>query len=549
MFRVKNFLSLTVFVIGVVAGTLLFPCFSFAQNYWRLGNDLFWYASFSFIMPNTSVYLYAETEPNTYKIYFDGNWSTLWSMGIMDMVYDQEANLLPNNFVRDWYTFEWWSTSRTWPVEYLDQAEVKNLTIEDLWTVTLYAQRSGSNVPYTIEYYQENVDWTWYDLVETGAMYGNAGTWIVLTWKMYTWFTLLTWVEISITSGWVVPYYYTRNTYNLTVKDRDNILIDTWVKYWAIIELPADPVWTWNAFSWWDNVPEGGVMPAEDVVITSKWSYGVHTITFDTNGWSEIAPITGDYGEPIIVPPNPTRTGYEFVWWSPNLPDVMPYDDIVVTAIWKEIPKDKWTGRSGRWRSWSSSDTSPSDQQHGTSVDKNRTWSIIFDEKIDLEVYFAYMWARDMWIIDTLWRDSDPDGYIPRWDMAEMVVKFTENVLWRKVPSVIPAKCNWWDAESEWKSPMTKVYAKKACALWVMWIRMQDFMPNKLLDRAEFWTILSRLLWWDKYDVVDATATNFYYRRHLEALNREWIMKKIENPKDKKELRKWAWLMMMRVKH
>ena len=75
---------------------------------------------------------------------------------------------------------------------------------------------------------------------------------------------------------------------------------------------------------------------------------------------------------------------------------------------------------------------------------------------------------------------------------------------------------------------------------------MKDFMPNKILDRAEFGTILSRLLWWDKYDVVDATKTNLYYKRHLEALNEKKIMTQIDNPEDKKELRKWAWLMLMR---
>jgi hypothetical protein len=73
-------------------------------------------------------------------------------------------------------------------------------------------------------------------------------------------------------------------------------------------------------------------------------------------------------------------------------------------------------------------------------------------------------------------------------------------------------------------------------------------MPNKILDRAEFWTILSRLLWWAKYDVVDATETKLYYTRHLAALNNAWIMKQIDNPVDRKELRKWAWLMLMRVK-
>ena len=548
MFRVKSFLSLVALMFGVLVGAFLFPCFSFAQNYWWLDNGLLWYPSLTFIMPNHSVYLYAETEPNTYTIYFDGN-GWVWSMDRMDMVYDQWKSLLANNFTKDWAIFKWWSISPTWEVKYRDR-EYVNIVTEHQEELTLYAQRINFEVPYTIEYLQENVAWDWYDLVETETMYGNFGTGIILTWKIYTWFTLQTGVEVSITFGWIVQYRYTRNTYNLTVKDRDNVLINTWVKYWADIVLPVDnPEWTWNTFLWWDNLPADGKMPANDIVITSRWDYGVHTITFDTDWWTEIEPITGNYGDTVNVPIIPTREGYEFVWWSPELPGRIPYDDITVTAIWREITKNKWIGWSGRWRSGWSSDVSGWGDQHGSAQDYNQSWSWVLRKDVDLEVLFAYFWAHDMWIIETTWNESDPDGYVTRWAMAEMVVKFTEKVLKKEIPAVVPAKCHWWDAESEWKSPMVKVYAEKSCALWVMWIRMVDFMPNKILDRAEFWTILSRLLWWDKYDVIDATRTNPYYAKHLAALNREWIMKKIENPKDRKELRKWAWIMLMRVKH
>ena len=158
------------------------------------------------------------------------------------------------------------------------------------------------------------------------------------------------------------------------------------------------------------------------------------------------------------------------------------------------------------------------------------------------------MWAHDMWIIEETWKDSDPDDYVTRWAMAEMVVKFTEKVLWREIPERIPRECVWWDKASEWKTREVKMYAEKACALWVMWIRMKDFMPNKILDRAEFGTILSRLLWWDKYDVVDATKTKLYYTRHLNALKENKIMTDIENPEMRKELRKWAWLMLLRAR-
>ena len=551
MFRVKKFLSLTALVIGGLIGASTLTYFTFAQNYETLWDRLF-DRVLQFIMPKHDIWLYAETEPNRYTVSFDGNW-WMWSMSGMDMIYDVEVNLLANNFTRNWYIFGWWSTSKTWMIEYSNQQLVKNLTAENSGEVVLYAQRTGSQVPYTIEYYVENVDGTWYDLVETGAEYGVVGPQVVMTGKTYTWFTLQTGAEVNITSGWVVPYYYTRNTYNLIVKDREDTLINTWIKYEANILpiLPAELTWwTWNTFSWWDNIPEWGIMPAEDVVITSVWTYGVHSIIFDTDGWTEIEPITGNYGDIINAPENPTRTGYEFVWWEPEFPITMSWDDVTVKAIWKEVSEDKWWwsgwwwwrsgwGSSGSGDSW---DDSTGEGEHGSAIDS------IDGERPTTEVLIAYMWARNKWIIDTSRKDSDPDGYIPRWDMAEMVVKFTEKVLGREIPSEIPSKCCWWDASREWKSLQTKIYAEKACALWVMWIRMQNFMPNKILDRAEFGTILSRLLWWDKYDVVDATKTKLYYTKHLNALNKEWIMKQIENPENRKELRKWAWLMLMRVK-
>ena len=495
-------------------------------------------------MPDNPVYLYVQTEPNVYTIFFDGNWSTAWSMDSMKMFYGETKNLLPNGFVKNWFIFKWWSTGELWVVEYLDQGEVTNLTWMDSWVVILYAQRLDIRVPFVIEYYQENVAWTWYDLVGTGSGYGPMWPYIITTWQMYTWFTLQTWAEVSISSGWTVPYYYTRNTYDLTVNDRGQSILHTWVKYWADIPLPADPEWTWNTFEWWDDLPGDGKMPADDLVITSTWSYGVHTITFDTDWWTEIPPITKNYWELIDVPANPTKSWYNFVWWEPALPDVMPYDDITVKAIWREIWSWKWW--SGRWRRWWISGIS--EWESHWAPDSPQTWDQNVREDIDLEVFFAYMWAHDMWILETWWEYSDPDGYVTRWDMAEMLVKFTENVLELEIPENIPENCAWWDSDEEWKTPQTKAYAEKTCALWVMWIRMKDFMPNKILDRAEFGTILSRLLWWDKYDVVDATKTNLYYVRHLQALKDRKIMTQIEDPESQFELRKWAWLMLMRAR-
>lgn len=544
MSKGKRILNLIVFVIGVFIGASLLTYFSYSQ-FSVLAEEELLNQSFTFKMPRNDVFLYAVTEANPYRISFNKNgWE--WTMVDLPMTYDTTWTLTQNSFTRDWYKFIGWSETPSWAVKYTDEDEVNNLTEVQSWTVTLYAQRESA-ITYTIEYRVENIGWTWYDVIETGTGYGSEWTGIVLTWKTFTWFTLQTWAEITITSGWTVPYYYTRNSYNLVVYDRGEFpLLDTWVKFGTDLTTVLPVItWTWNSLSWWTNRPEDGLMPADDLELTSIWTYWVHSITFDTEGWTEIPTITAKYGEPITPPSiTPTRDGYVFGWWNPAIPETMPYDDITIKAIWQAVAEESRSGWSGWWWRRNHSDESEWEWEHGSAVGQSS--ESINKNKSNMEVLLAYMWAHSRWIVDTSRKDSDPDGYVTRWAMAEMLVKFSEKVIGKKSPP-IPAHCKWWDAASEWKSPATKAYAEKACALWVMWIRMQNFMPNKVLDRAEFGTILSRLLWWDKYDVIDATEGKPYYTRHLAALQREWVMTQIDNPLIRQELRKWAWLMLMRV--
>ena len=163
------------------------------------------------------------------------------------------------------------------------------------------------------------------------------------------------------------------------------------------------------------------------------------------------------------------------------------------------------------------------------------------------EVLDSYEWARkyDVTTMDTI-KEADPYGLLIRWHMAKMVVNYAVNVQWKKMPIVIPLKCRWWDAESEWESEEIKDYARKACALGIMGIYMEDFLPNQEVTRAEFGTILSRLLWWDEYNVIDTDETPFY-ERHLNALKKAKIMTQIENPLVRKELREWVWVMLRRA--
>ena len=77
----------------------------------------------------------------------------------------------------------------------------------------------------------------------------------------------------------------------------------------------------------------------EALTLYPVWNANQYTITFDTNGESEIAPITQDYGTEITAPDNPTRKGYTFKGWDKEIPETMPAENITITARWKDTEK------------------------------------------------------------------------------------------------------------------------------------------------------------------------------------------------------------------
>ena len=108
--------------------------------------------------------------------------------------------------------------------------------------------------------------------------------------------------------------------------------------YGTKITAPDKPTRKGYTFKGWDKeIPE--TMPADNITVKAQWEINQYTITFDTNGGSEIAPITQDYGTEITAPDNPTRKGYTFKGWDKEIPETMPAENITITARWKDTEK------------------------------------------------------------------------------------------------------------------------------------------------------------------------------------------------------------------
>lgn len=83
---------------------------------------------------------------------------------------------------------------------------------------------------------------------------------------------------------------------------------------------------------------EYGVEEVEfDVYVTNGSEPTLYTITFNTDGGSNIAPIIQEPGTAVTAPEPPTKEGFAFVGWDTDIPTVMPAQSITITAQWSEV--------------------------------------------------------------------------------------------------------------------------------------------------------------------------------------------------------------------
>ena len=269
-------------------------------------------------MPAENITVKAQWEINQYTIAFDTNGGS--EIAPITQDYGTEITA-PDNPTRKGYTFKGWDKEipETMPAE--------NMTVKAQWEINQYTiafdTNGGSEIaPITQDY----------------------GTEITApdnpTRKGYTF------------KGWDREIPETMPAENITVKaqweiNQYTITFDTnggseiapiTQDYGTEITAPDNPTRKGYTFKGWDReIPE--TMPAENITVKAQWEINQYTIAFDTNGGSEIAPITQDYGTEITAPDNPTRKGYTFKGWDKEIPKTMPAENITITARWKDTEK------------------------------------------------------------------------------------------------------------------------------------------------------------------------------------------------------------------
>ena len=134
----------------------------------------------------------------------------------------------------------------------------------------------------------------------------------------------------------IITGSFTVNQYTITSDtDGGSDVAPIMQDYGSMITAPADPTKTGYTFVGWDKEIPA-YMPAKNMTVKALWTINQYTVTFDTDGGTAIDPITQNYNSSVTAPAAPTKTGYTFAGWDKEIPATMPAENVTVKAMWAE---------------------------------------------------------------------------------------------------------------------------------------------------------------------------------------------------------------------
>lgn len=131
---------------------------------------------------------------------------------------------------------------------------------------------------------------------------------------------------------------YEGNKHTATFKVDGQTLDTQEIGYGATIVFPTVTPATGYKFDGWTYngapVTSGMAMEDNDMTFEGTTSKKTITISFDANGGSAVASVSGLYGDPVPAIGTTTMTGYTFAGWDATVPTTFPAEDLTLTAQW-----------------------------------------------------------------------------------------------------------------------------------------------------------------------------------------------------------------------
>ena len=294
--------------------------------------------------------------------------------------YDQPITVPATDPEKEGYDFGGWVDENGNPPANMDE---EGKTFYAVWN-------PATDTKYVVETYTMNTDGT-YNTTADGTVEksGTTGTTAEVTPNAAEGFYVdeetektseasVLKAEILPDGSTVLKVYYAREEVTVTFDANDGMFTVTDengdevekeeivynLYYGAAVVAPADPELTGYTFKGWNPAVVNKAI--EDATYVAQWTVNKYTISFNTDGGSEIADITQDYGTDVTAPENPTKTGYTFDKWvdeegnKAEVPAQMPAEDTALKATWTPNTYDAiFDADGGEWEDGSTEQKQP----------------------------------------------------------------------------------------------------------------------------------------------------------------------------------------------
>ena len=482
------------------------------------------------------------TTNNTWLIIdFSNIWTYYWRV----KAFDKKWNTWEYS---DIYTFEIdnWSWSMWCIINYSTRTPTS-------WDVLVILSGCNEDVFIT------NNDWnSWYLFTDNWTFTFEFEDWVWNTWEKIA---NVNWIDkipptcnISynpkITTSWNITATLTNCNENIIVTNNNWSIEYTFTNNWSFTFNFKDTVWfTWEAIA---NV---NLIDREPPDCTIEYNPSTST------HWNVTAILTGCTEEIIRSEISHTFTdngNYTF-----NITDLAGNPkEIIASVSW--ISKSSWGGWWGGWWTgqwiaetlinqhlfWTNESWNNSEENNNIESNDKRTRPTFkkpdfsrfnyWDPQKKLQNWYtiemnnAYTFAFSIGIttMPTI-EEASMNWNLTRIAMAKMLSKFATNILWLKPDTA--KECNFSDVTEQMDSNYDNGITL-ACQLWIMWVGINKFRPKDNVNRAEFGTALSRML----FGLKDGKDN--YYSTHLKRLYNEWI---INNTNPELQERRWYIMLML----